>query len=188
MRGMHAWKNFILEIGLVRYLEDPFAKYWVLGGPKPPILGAPNPPSWGHSAQAQLLSGRFVVYGVVPCVVVTLFDHEFFWKILFNGFLCRRHRKNTLWWRGAISSMGLGVPNMVKMIKTPVFGQKIIFRMAYGGYACAKIFLFKIRLVRYLEDPFAKSWVLGGPTGTRNTILRKNVPQKTRPLRPKNDN
>ena len=24
--GMHAWKIFILEIRLVRYLEDPFAK------------------------------------------------------------------------------------------------------------------------------------------------------------------
>ena len=24
--GMHAWKNFILEIRLVRYLEVPFAK------------------------------------------------------------------------------------------------------------------------------------------------------------------
>ena len=53
--------------------------------------------------------------------------------------------------------MGLGVPNMAKTQKTPVFEQKIIFKMLYEGMRAPKYFLFKIRLVRYLEDPFAKS-------------------------------
>ena len=40
--------------------------------------------------------------------------------------------------------------------------------------------IFEIRLVRYLEDPFAKSWVLGRPTVTSNIISRRNVICKNR--------
>ena len=41
-------------------------------------------------------------------------------------------------------------------------------------------YIFEIRLVRYLEDPFAKSWVLGRPTVTSNIISRRNVICKNR--------
>ena len=55
-----------------------------------------------------------------------------------------------------------------------------MFQMTHEGYTPTNFFIFEIRLVRYLEDPFAKSWVLGRPTTTSNIISRRNVICKNR--------
>ena len=53
-------------------------------------------------------------------------------------------------------------------------------RWRRGGIHPPIFLVFEIRLVRYLEDPFAKSWVLGRPTTTSNIISRRNVICKNR--------
>ena len=147
-----------------------------------------KPPSWGHSAQAQLLLGRLYVVPYVVVVVVTLFGPRFFWKIFSEGFLCRRHRKNTLWCRGAISSMGLGVPNMAKTPKTPVFEQKIIFKMPWGRYASAKKFYFGNSISSLFGGPICQILSFGRPHRTQQHYSAEKRPSKKRPLGPKSDN
>ena len=53
-------------------------------------------------------------------------------------------------------------------------------RWRRGGIHPPIFLIFEIRLLRYLEDPFAKYWVLGRPTGTSNTISQRNVICKNR--------
>ena len=55
-----------------------------------------------------------------------------------------------------------------------------MFQMTHVGYTPTNFFNFWNRLVRYSENPFAKSWVLGRPTATSNIISRRNVICKNR--------
>ena len=90
--------------------------------------------------------------------------------------------------RKTFSFMGLVPSKMAKMPKSGVFGAQRNVSDDVGGIRPPKNFIFEIRLVRYLGDPFAKLRILGRPTAPYNTILRKNVPCKNELLGAKNCN
>ena len=86
--------------------------------------------------------------------------------------------KNIIWCRKTISFMGLGVPNMAKMRKTPVFEQKIIFKMPYGGYACMEKFYFGNSISSLFGAPICQILSFGRPHSSQQHYSAEKRPLK----------
>ena len=145
-------------------------------GTKPPILGAqrasatPVAASWMSGCRPDFWSSIFLKNFFRRIFVPKAQEKHFMMSRsdFFHGFWCHENAKNA---------------------QNACFWAKNNIQNAVGG-VCVRQNFFFLKFDQFAiwrtHLPNLEFW--GGPTGTRNTILRKNVSQKTRPLRPKNDN
>ena len=141
--SVFAWLRNVLVLSIVGNVLSTYVTYkllWKKWRPRPPAR-APNPPSWGHSAQAQLLSGRRRRRGCRPVCRHTFWSSIFLKKIFRRIFVPKAQEKHFMMSRSDFFH-GLGRPQHAKNDENACFWAKNNIQNAVGGVCVRQFFFF----------------------------------------------
>ena len=140
---------------------------WKKCRPRPPGR-APNPPSWGHSAQAQLLLGRPYVVGCRPDFWSSIFLEFFFKRI----FVPKAQEKHFMMSRNDFFHE-LGGPQHGKNAKNACFLAKNNIQNGVGGVCVHEKIYFGNWISSLFGGPICQILSFGAPHGDQQTHFAK---------------